>query len=151
VPRLFLGKIFLKGAAGVGTPEPATPLLLACILRRSPVHAAILINQVFSVTFLADSQMLVAETFAGRHRGVRSIFAARRGRMAALPPFAARRFAVPLPAATVSRDGTHAIFVGIMVREASLEATPIDAGQTYARPPELTAAQVAVFHFGDIK
>lgn len=53
-------------SAGSASADP--PLILACIQRRSPVHAAIRENSAFSVNVLAVGQEHLSDCFAGRPR-----------------------------------------------------------------------------------
>jgi flavin reductase len=136
------GGRFAVTVSAVTSVSADPPLLLACINRSSPVYAAILTNQVFSVNFLTDSQVHVAETFAGRPQsGAPFDFRCASwhdGHDAPLLTDAVSSFHCRLE--QVHNAGTHAIFVGLSDHAASRDAAPlIYTGQSYGRPHQLLA------------
>lgn len=108
------------------------PMLLVCINRRSPIHAAIVQHRVFAVNVLRADQRRLSESFAGRPRkGTPYDFDSARWTTgdtgSPLLTGAVARFDCALDAA--HEAGTHTIFVGRVVAASGSAGAPL----VYAR------------------
>jgi flavin reductase len=136
------GRLGLTVSA-VSSVSADPPMLLACIQRRSPIVAAIQANGVFAVNALADAQVAIADTFAGRPgQGRPYDFACATwdsgGLGAPLLQDAAARFECRL--ITSQAAGSHSVLVGRVLRADRTRSTALAyTGRSYARPLRLAA------------
>lgn len=119
------------------------PTVLVCINRQSPLRAAIMANQRFSVNVLSAEQRPLAETFAGlskHHRPYEFDPQLWEEGASGSPVLtdAVANFDCTLELAIPS--GSHAIFFGRVIAVNRRPATPlIYTNRTYGRPAELDA------------
>ncbi len=114
------------------------PIVLACVNRRSPVHAAIVANKVYCLNVLAHGQEHLSDCFAGRPRdGTPFNFGAAQ--------WTTRKTGAPiLTGAVASFDcalleshdiGTHTVFFGRVLEVCEASTVPFIYGsRLYTRP-----------------
>jgi flavin reductase len=114
--------------SAVASVSADPPLVLACINRRSPAAAARTANGAFAVSFLAERDRDVAETFAGRPRAGTPFDFARHVWIegaCGLPLLADAVTAFECETEEAYDAGTHRIFLGRVIAARRGDSEPL--------------------------